>query len=621
MRRRAGEQERRSNTIRARIRGVLVLGAMLVFAPDAEAVDFSGPTDYTSNISVSLASGDFNADGDPDLVGAAYAGGVNVMLGGAGGAFTGPTNFPLTGGGYPSGVALGDFNADTDPDLAIATSSGVEVLRGGAGGSFAAPLGPYPAGNYPDDVAVDSFDGDSDPDLVVANYYSGDVSILHGGAGATFGAPTSYSLGGSTPIAIATGNFNGDAYRDVVTANNAATTNRLSVLLGGPSGLGAPTHYNAGDSYNFYYESGSLAIGDFNGDADPDIAVGNRLSDSVSILLGSTGGSFTGPTDLTLAPGSYPSGVALGKFNADTDPDLVVADWGNPNGDIAVLLGGTGGTFGAPIYFPASNPIYVVVGDFDADTDDDVATAAYANGNSSILLQVNTVGYARPLSATPATIRLVPAFTACTTSNATHGGPLNQPSCNPPVQSSSFLTWNASDRPAPYNTTVSGTGLLQMKIFCTNSQSPPCPAVGDQEDVELSSTITDVRCVSAGPNCSGAGGLYYGKLLFELPLRITDKLNGAGLSAGATATDIQFQFGIQCSSGYCSATTSTDSVIPNMARESKRAVWELGKIQVRDGGTDGDLIDAPSPAVGTCPPVCAGNGGETVFLTQGFLAP
>jgi hypothetical protein len=62
-------------------------------------------------------------------------------------------------------------------------------------------------------------------------------------------------------------------------------------------------------------------------------------------------------------------------------------------------------------------------------------------------------------------------------------------------------------------------------------------------------------------------------------------------------------------------------VIPGIVMELQRAVWGLGKVQVRDGGADGDLVDADPPAVGTCPPVCKGNGGETVFMHQGLFIP
>jgi hypothetical protein len=68
----------------------------------------------------------------------------------------------------------------------------------------------------------------------------------------------------------------------------------------------------------------SVAAADFNGDSDPDLAVANITSDTVSILLGGPGGTFTGPTDL--AAGTRPIGVAAGEFNGDSDPDLAVAN-------------------------------------------------------------------------------------------------------------------------------------------------------------------------------------------------------------------------------------------------------------------------------------------------------
>ena len=483
---------------------IAAFGAILAFAPNAGAVDFSGPTDYpVGSNELSLVKGDFNADGDPDLASTeAGSGGVNVLLGGAGGSFTGPTNFPI-GGSFHSGMALGQFDAGTDPDLVVAESSGVQVLLGGSGGTFGASTA-YTAGNFPSDVAVDSFDGDSDPDLAVANYNSGDVSILHGGAGGSFGAPTSYSLGGPAPVAIATGNFNGDAYRDVVTANNVNTTNRLSVLLGGPSGLGAPTHYNAGDAF-WYYQADSLAIGDFNGDADPDIAVANRDSDNVSILLGSTGGTFTGPTNFRSPPATIPPGW---RWASSTPTRTRTWSWQMRRTQPETsrcCSEEPGGTFGAPSYFPASNPTSVVVGDFDADTDDDVATAAYGNGYVSVLLQIETVGYARPKGASPVTIRFVPAFNQCGGSSPagmTHGPPLAQPSCSPPVQSSNYLTLNAPDRAAPFNTAASGSGYLNLRTYCTNGQTPPCPLAGDQEDVELLSPLPMFAALRLGPTAS-----------------------------------------------------------------------------------------------------------------------
>jgi predicted NUDIX family NTP pyrophosphohydrolase len=59
-------------------------------------------------------------------------------------------------------------------------------------------------------------------------------------------------------------------------------------------------------------------------DGDPDLAVADQSPGQVLVLLGSTGGSFTGPTEVEADSGL--SSVAVGDFNGDEDPDLAVAN-------------------------------------------------------------------------------------------------------------------------------------------------------------------------------------------------------------------------------------------------------------------------------------------------------
>ena len=91
----------------------------------------------------------------------------------------------------------------------------------------------------------------------------------------------------------------------------------------------------------------SVAVGDFNGDGDPDLAVANQSNTqppgSVSILLGQAGGGTFG-THTTYNTGTGPTSVAVGDFNADGDPDLVLTNFNNNS--VSVLLGGAAGTFG-----------------------------------------------------------------------------------------------------------------------------------------------------------------------------------------------------------------------------------------------------------------------------------
>jgi hypothetical protein len=66
----------------------------------------------------------------------------------------------------PISVAVGDFNGDGKPDLAVANTSGnnVSVLLGKGDGTFQAAVN-YGAGTESDSVTVGDFNGDGKPDL------------------------------------------------------------------------------------------------------------------------------------------------------------------------------------------------------------------------------------------------------------------------------------------------------------------------------------------------------------------------------------------------------------------------------------------------------------------------
>jgi hypothetical protein len=343
----------------------------------------SFPTGYNSN---SVAVGDFNGDGTPDLAVANQgSNNVSVLLGKGDGTFQTAQTF--TAGPGPRSVAVADFNGDGRPDLAVAGGSMVSVLLGQGDGTFL-PAQSYGAGFGSRSVAVGDFNGDGKPDLAVANegttpLFNGTVSVLLGQGDGTFLPALSYAAG-SLPVSVAVGDFNGDGKLDLAVANQGTypfTNAGVSVLLGQGDGTFQTAVHYAAEGLPV-----SVAVGDFNGDGKPDLAVANDYG--VSVLRGQGDGTFL-PAQ-TFPAAFHPSSVAVGDFNGDNTPDLAVTSgfFGNP-GKVSVLLGKGDGTFPAAPHFPAgAYPESVAVGDFNGDGTPDLAVAndVYPNGTVSVLL-------------------------------------------------------------------------------------------------------------------------------------------------------------------------------------------------------------------------------------------
>src|SRR5688572_12832400 len=82
--------------------------------------------------------------GSLGLLAAVFASGAIALIPASASAnheveFTGPTNFPV--GSSPTAMVVGDFNGDSDPDLAVVNGGDddVSVLLGAAGGTFTGP--------------------------------------------------------------------------------------------------------------------------------------------------------------------------------------------------------------------------------------------------------------------------------------------------------------------------------------------------------------------------------------------------------------------------------------------------------------------------------------------------
>lgn len=195
---------------------------------------FQAPIHYATPAGpVTVVVADFNGDGSDDVAvatqGAApdFQGRVSVFLNNNG-VFAPRVDY--LAGLRSDDVAVGDFNNDGQPDLVVpnSLSNSVSVFLGNPDGTFQAALN-SPLAGKPTQVAVADFDQrDGNADVAITLQQTNQVAVLLGNGDGTFGDPALFAVG-NHPIAIATGDFNGDGYPDVVTTNSNG--NDISVLI------------------------------------------------------------------------------------------------------------------------------------------------------------------------------------------------------------------------------------------------------------------------------------------------------------------------------------------------------------------------------------------------------
>ena len=194
--------------------------------------------------------------------------------------------------------------------------------------------------------------------------------------------------------------------------------------------------------------------------------------------------------------------------------------------------------------------------------------------------------YPRPKGATPLRISLVPALAACAAPNRLHGPPLGFGACAPPQQSSDQLTVGTHDA---NGAAPKSAGLVRLGTTVGDVQTPV-----DEADVRIVVSISDVR---------RRAGLvdYTGELRWSSTVRVTDRGNGPGADEAGTGQDTTFPVAVPCTAtadpsigATCSVATTFDAVVPGAIREGRRSIWQVGQIEVEDGGADGLAATEPN---------------------------
>ncbi|MDQ1348217.1 MAG: hypothetical protein QG573_1591 [Acidobacteriota bacterium] len=285
----------------------------------------------------SLASGDFDGDGYDDLAvgaytedlpGAAGAGVVHLIYGGAGGLAAARSQLwsaadPLVLGeadasdSFGWSLAAGDFDGDTYDDLAI----GVPNDGGGASGR------------------------------------SGGLNVIYGGASGLAVAGNqhwyglevagSYEDGCRFAEALATGDFDADGYADLAVGApmddfiDQVNVGSTRVLFGSDAGLGTDRDVYLLGPEALGWQGKALVAGDFDGDGDDDLALGipgrtvtgHQRAGAVAVKLGD-GGSFLDAGEWSQDTAGVQGGaevddrlgsaLACGDFDRDGYADLAI---------------------------------------------------------------------------------------------------------------------------------------------------------------------------------------------------------------------------------------------------------------------------------------------------------
>ena len=356
-----------------------------------------------------IATGDFNADGNPDFVisnaGLFGFGGsdeITVYLGNGKGGFSVAPQSPIRTDVGPQGIAVGDFNRDGKADLAVGhRSRAILILLGDGTGRFVRSAGGLyysPVGDGVYDLAV--FDYNSDGILDLASPRNNTLEVLIGRGDGSFRVDVPLLTAANFPA----GSFQ---YRFFPSGVRAGSFSRvgsqdiaiLSTASGEQSNPGSNVTIlrNTGNGFRMSQitvarNPNYMTVGDWNGDGLTDIATVGSGNSVVTFLLS------PGYNPKEVNPFGSSSSIILSAepldFDGDGNLDLCVArpSFGDRPTSFGVLLGDGKGNFRAAsdlAWGPGIQPRAMVVADFNRDGRQDIAVADDSNQSVAVYAGVS----------------------------------------------------------------------------------------------------------------------------------------------------------------------------------------------------------------------------------------
>jgi len=312
-------------------------------------------------VAVALFTIDLNHDGKLDVVVGA-PGFVDVFLGHGDGTFDGKLSYPLNTTGY---IAVGDVSGDGIPDLVVPAQSSpltTSVLPGTGNGAFGAAqtiLTNQPIYGTPMHASVIDLDHDGTLDIVIGDDYAVQIISSHGD-GTYAPKPTLYHQPYIARAWVAT-DLDGDGQPDLAYAGTGVDA--VGILFADHGGFIAAPQYATAAGPN------DLVLVDINRDQHLDAVVLAYTAGTISILLGAGDGTFGTKRDA--ATGTSPRGFAVADADGDGALDVLALS----SSGLDVLRGKGDGSLVAKQSFAAGAGYALMSADFTSDGRPDVAVA------------------------------------------------------------------------------------------------------------------------------------------------------------------------------------------------------------------------------------------------------
>ena len=318
--------------------------ALAVSGAFSQAVSF---TTLSQSTNFSTWHADFNSDGREDFITFSQScAGFEIVLSTGNGIYNSPVCYKASS----SVFAVGDFNSDGNADLIVGDGSNTfyEYLGSRSGAlhrqsSFVAATNVF-------SLATADVNHDGKIDLL----FAGSDNKLHvwfgnGNGGFAAGPQTAMTplVNGSS---ISVGDFDGDGKVDVLNSSFFFTSS-YQVFYGDGTG-----HFQATPSFD---DNVGYATYDLNGDGRMDLVGipfdfstnGTRYYQSVKVLYGNANRTFTTRQIALANCNDWGSPPAVADFNGDGVNDIVVIEASDCNGTapdtVNVLLGNPDGTYQA----------------------------------------------------------------------------------------------------------------------------------------------------------------------------------------------------------------------------------------------------------------------------------